>query len=285
MRYTNKDIEKINLVNGGIILKIYISADIEGITGVTSWSETEKDTADYGAFVTQMNREVKAVCEGALAAGVKEIWIKDAHDSGRNLDHNEFPLGTKLIRGWAGHPFSMVQGLDESFDAAIFVGYHSPGGTELNPLSHTMNAKDVKCIKINNEFASEFLIHAYAAATMGVPVIFVSGDKGLIEEVKNINEYISTLAVKEGIGASTISIHPEEALTGIKELVEKCLKENLDICKLTLPETFTVEIEYTNHSKAYKCSFYPGAVKVSPHILRFESKDYFEVLRMILFLT
>ena len=232
-----------------------------------------------------MNREVKAACEGALAAGVKEIWIKDAHDSGRNLDHNEFPIETKLIRGWAGHPFSMVQGLDESFDAAIFIGYHSAGGTELNPLAHSMNAHDVKYIKINDEYASEFLIHGYAAATKGVPVIFVSGDKGLTKEVKSINEHISTLAVKDGIGASTISIHPQEAVNNIKQLVENSLKENLNKCTLTLPEIFKVEIEYANHIKAYRLSFYPGVVQISPHILRFESTDYFEVLRMILFLT
>ena len=266
-------------------MKIYISADIEGITGVTSWSETEKNTSDYGAFETQMNKEVNAACEGALAAGADEIYIKDAHDSGRNLDHNELPIGTKLIRGWSGHPFSMVQGLDESFDAAIFIGYHSAGGTEFNPLSHSMNPKDVKYIKINDEYASEFLIHAYAAATMGVPVIFVSGDRGLTDEVKNINEYISTLAVKEGIGASSISIHPKQAIISIKEIVEKSLKENLEMCKLKLPEKFTVEIEYTSHSKAYRCSFYPGVVQVSPYILSFKSTDYFEVLRMISFLT
>lgn len=267
-------------------MKIYISADIEGITGVTSWSETEKSAADYGAFAIQMNKEVKAACEGAfLVPGVKEIWIKDAHDSGRNLDHNEFPLGTKLIRSWAGHPFSMVQGLDESFDAAIFIGYHSAGGTGFNPLSHSMNAKDVKYIKINGEYASEFLIHAYAATTMGVPVVFVSGDKGIIKEVNNVNKYISTLAVKEGIGASTISIHPRKAINDIKELVEKCLKDNLDFCNLVLPKKFAVEIEYASHSKAYRLSFYPGVEQISSHLLRFESTDYFEVLRMILFLT
>ena len=113
----------------------------------------------------------------------------------------------------------------------------------------------------------------------------MSGDKGLTEEVKNVNEYISTLAVKEGIGASTISIHPKQALYNIRELVEKCLKEDLDKCKLTLPEKFTVDIEYTNHSKAYRGSFYPGVVQISLCTLRFETPDYFEVLRMIVFLT
>jgi D-amino peptidase len=267
------------------ILKVYISADIEGVTGVTTWSETEKGEGDYKEFATQMNKEVKAACEGALAAGVKEIWIKDAHDSGRNLDHNELPIGTRLIRNWAGHPFCMVQGLDETFDAVLFIGYHSAGGREHNPLAHAMNADFVKSIKINGDYASEFLIHGYAAATLGVPVVFLSGDKGLTEEVKSINKNISTVPVKEGIGASTINIHPEEALVLIKEKVEESLKGNLEVCKLQLPNKFSVEIEYSNHTKAYKLSFYPGVIQVASNILKFETDDYFEVLRMLLFLT
>jgi D-amino peptidase len=266
-------------------MKVYISADIEGITGVTTWSETEKNDADYREFMVQMNKEVKAACEGALAAGAKEILIKDAHDSGRNLDQNELPIETKLIRSWAGHPFCMVQGLDESFDAALFIGYHSAGGREHNPLAHAMNAHDVKSIKINGEYASEFLIHGYAAATIGVPVVFVSGDKGLTDEVKMFNRNITTLAVKEGLGASTINIHPVEAVNKTKKSVEESLKGNLDNCKLVLPDKFVVEIEYINHAKAYRLSFYPGVVQISPHVLKFESTDFFEVLRMFLFLT
>jgi D-amino peptidase len=266
-------------------LKVYISADIEGITGVTTWSETEKGHGDYKEFAVQMNKEVKAACEGALSAGAKEIWIQDAHDSGRNLDHNEFPIGTKLIRNWAGHPFCMVQGLDKTFDAVLFIGYHSAGGREHNPLAHAMNASFVKAIKINGEYASEFLIHGYAAATMGVPVVFLSGDKGIAEEAEKINKNITTVAVKEGLGASTINIHPEEAIEAIKKRVEESLKKNLEACKLELPHKFTVEIEYKNHAKAYKLSFYPGVQQVSSHILKFETTEYFEVLRMLMFLT
>ena len=266
-------------------MKIYISADIEGVTGVTTWSETEKGKEEYREFAAQMNREVKAACEGALCAGAKEIWIQDAHDSGRNLDHNEFPIETKLIRNWAGHPFCMVQGLDKSFDAVIFIGYHSAGGSEHNPLAHAMNADFVKNIKINGEYASEFLIHGYAAATLGVPVVFLSGDKGLTEEVNRINKNITTVAVKEGVGASTINIHPQKALELIKKMVEESLKENLQDCLLQLPEKFFVEIEYRDHQKANKLSFYPGVKRISPNVLSYETRGYFEVLRMLLFLT
>ncbi len=266
-------------------MKVYISADIEGITGVTSWSETDKNNPDYSIFVKQMEREVNAACKGALEAGAKEIWVKDAHESARNIDPDCIPMNVKLIRGWAGHPFSMVQGLDNSFDALIFIGYHSGGGSEHNPLSHTMNSSDVNYIKINGEYASEFLLHSYAAATLGVPVVFVSGDKGLCDEVKKVNKNISTLAVKEGIGNSTISIHNDLATQLTKEKIAQALKGDLSLCKINVPDTFEVEISYSSHVKAYKASFYPGMEKISPNKVLFKTKDFFEVLRMILFVV
>lgn len=266
-------------------MKIYISADIEGTTGITNWDETEKSKADYSRFQEQMNREVKAACEGAIKAGANEIWINDAHDSGRNLNPSLFPKNTKIIRGWAGHPFSMVQELDNTFDAVLFTGYHSHGGSNNNPLAHTMNPYDVDYIKINGEYASEFTLHSYAAAYVRVPSVFISGDKGLCEDVRNFNENIRTVAVNEGVGASTISIHPDLAVEKIEREVEEALKGDLSLCKIELPEEFHLEIGYVSHTKAYRFSFYPGAKLVSPKVISFTSKDYFEVLRTVLFLT
>lgn len=274
-----------NYFIGGVDMKVYISADIEGITGVTSWSETEKGNADYPVFVKQMEKEVCAACRGALKAGAEEICIKDAHDSGRNIDPAVLPRDVKLIRGWSGHPFSMVQELDESFDALMFIGYHSRGGSNHNPLSHTMNCENVNYIKINDRYASEFLIHAYAAATVNVPVVFVSGDEGLCDEIEEVNEKISTLAVKKGIGNSTISINNDLANELTEKKVEEALKGDLNLCKIQLPDSFEVEISYTKHIRAYKASFYPGMKQISPTNVLFKTQDYFEVLRMISFVV
>ncbi|MCT4563414.1 MAG: M55 family metallopeptidase [Maledivibacter sp.] len=266
-------------------MKVYISADIEGITGVTTWSETEKGNGDYNPFVKQMEKEVCAACRGAVNAGAEEIWVKDAHDSGRNIDPAILPRNVKLIRGWSGHPFSMVQELDESFDALIFVGYHSCGGSKHNPLSHTMNCENVNYIKINDRYASEFLLHAYAAATVNVPVVFVSGDEGLCDEISEVNEKISTLAVKKGIGNSTISINTDLANELTEKKVKEALMGKLDLCNIKLPDSFKVEISYANHIRAYKASFYPGMKQISPTNVLFETNDYFEVLRMISFVV
>lgn len=264
-------------------MKIYISADIEGVTGVTHWDETEKSEADYKEFAHQMTLEVKAACEGAIKAGAEEIWVKDAHDSGRNIDHNLLPKNTKLIRGWSGHMFSMVQELDESFDALIFIGYHSAGGTDDNPLSHTMNT-NIDYMKLNGEYLSEFLIHSYIAAYLNVPVVFLSGDLGLCTEVKKVNENIVTVAVKEGRGNSTISIHPQLALELIKDGVEESLKKDFSLYKIELPKEFDLEIKYKQHADALRALNYKGVEAVDPMRVRYKSKDLIEIIRATRFL-
>jgi D-amino peptidase len=264
-------------------MKVFISADIEGVTGCTVWDETEKGKDGYEAFAAQMTREVNAACEGANIAGAEEIIVKDAHDSGRNIDHSKLPRNTKLVRGWSGGLFSMVQEIDDSFDALIYIGYHSAASTDTNPLSHTMSLS-VDYVKINGMIASEFLIHSYIAAYLKVPVIFLSGDKGLCEEAKKLNKNIEVVAVKEGKGNSTINIHPDLALDLIKDGVKNALGRDISDCIIDLPNEFNVEIRYKQHKDAYKASFYPGIVKTDENTIQFKSEDYIEVLKMMNFL-
>jgi D-amino peptidase len=266
-------------------MKIYISADIEGVTGITHWDETEKSKSDYQKFAQQMTDEVKAACEGAVNAGVEEIWIKDAHDSGRNIIAVDLPEIIKLVRGWSEHPYLMVQELDESFDALLMIGYHSFGGSSSNPLSHTLSSSTLNYIKLNGEFASEFLIHSYAAANMEVPVVFLSGDEGICKEANTLNQNIKTIAVNKGVGNSVISIHPQLATKKIKEGVEFVLKGDINKCKVKLPDHFKIELSFRNHGRAYKASFYPKMKQLSSTNVVFESDDYFEVLRMLLFVV
>lgn len=265
-------------------MKIYISADIEGITGVTSWSETDKSSSDYGAFAAQMTKEVKAACEAAFEAGAKEIYAKDAHDSARNINFNDLPEYVTLQRGWADEPMCMMSGLDSSFDAALFIGYHSRGGSADSPLAHTLST-NINYIKINGLYASEFLINAYAAALHSVPVVFVSGDKGLIRDVNETNSYISTLSVKEGLGSCTVSLHPEKAIKEIKRQISDILKSDYSLCKITLPDSFYVEIAYQKAQTAKRNSFYPDAQLIAPKIITYSTRDYFEVLRFLHFVA
>jgi D-amino peptidase len=263
-------------------MKIYISADIEGVAGIVHWDEATRWKPDYPPFSNEMLREVQAACEGANLVNTEEIWIKDAHGVGRNLDFSNLPENVKLIRSFSGHPFSMMQELDDTFDAVLMIGYHSYAGSDMNPLAHTLET-DLSYVKINGEYASEFLINAYTASLLGVPVVFVSGDEGICENVKAINENIRTVPVGKGIGNSVISNHPNVVFKQITQMVGDSLKNDTNSCKIDLPAEFKVELGFVEHAKAYKASFYPGMKKVGAATLLFETKEYFEVLRMLNF--
>jgi D-amino peptidase len=264
-------------------MKVYVSADIEGVCGITAWEEARKASADYGEFRRQMNAEVAAACEGALAAGATAITVKDAHGSARNLHASQLPAPTQLIRGWSGHPFGMVQNLDESFDAALFVGYHARAGGGGNPLAHTQSSMFLAEVRLNGKPASEYRVHALAAALVGVPVAFVSGDRTLCDEVEAASPGTTTFATKWGEGPSQQSLHPDVAVDGIRAAVEQALGGDLAAARLEVPSQFQLELRYKDHTRAYAKSFYPGAKLADPHTVSLEATDYFEVLRMLMF--
>jgi D-amino peptidase len=263
-------------------MKIFISADIEGVAGITHSDEASKSKPEYQEHRIAMTREVVAACEGAFSAGAKEIVIKDAHGSGRNLIIEEMPSRTRLVRGWSGHPFRMMQELDETFDAAMMVGYHAKAGDDSNPLAHTFTGR-LYALEINGERASEFLVNTYTAATVDVPVVFVSGDEGICGEVRSFNENIVTTPVSKGMGSSSVSLAPVDARNRIRSGVEDALEANFDRCRVTLPDHFDVALTFRNHADAYRASFYPGMTQEDARTVRFESTEFDDVMRMLLF--
>lgn len=180
-------------------MKIFISADMEGCAGVVSWPETELNSPEHERAAREMTLEVKTVCETLFENGVSEVTVKDAHASGKNILYDELPKGVKIVRSWTGGPLSMVQGLDETYDGVIFIGYHSAASMDGSPLSHTMNP-DIGKITLNGMVCSEYLLHTYASADLGVPVIMLSGDRMICEWAEWFNSSISIAPLKEGIG-------------------------------------------------------------------------------------
>lgn len=264
-------------------MKVFISADIEGVAGITAPDEANPEHRDTRYFQEQMTLEVKAACEGAVAAGAKEILVKDAHWTGRNVNPRALPREAKILRGWTGHPFSMMAELDQTFAASLMVGYHARAGSAGNPLAHTMSGRVVAMMRINEQPASEFLLNTLTSTMVGVPVVFLSGDEALCAEVKAYNSHIATVAALKGIGQGTISPHPDLVVQAIREGVEAALRKDQKKAMRPLPERFSVELDYKQPREAYGKSFYPGAKLVGDFTVRYESRDYFDILRMIQF--
>jgi D-amino peptidase len=151
-----------------LVRRVFISVDIEGVTGQTHGDEANKSHRDYAEFAQRMTAECVAACEGAIKAGATEIWVKDAHGSGRNILQEQLPPECTLVRGWSGHPYAMVQELDDTFDAVLMVGYHGPASDPQNPLSHTYSGK-WNHITLNDQLCPEYWLYAHCAALEGVP--------------------------------------------------------------------------------------------------------------------
>lgn len=265
-------------------MKLYLSVDMEGVTGVTAWEDVRKGTADHSYFRQQMTQEVNTICETALNNGASEILVKDAHATARNLLMDELPRGVKLFSGWARDPYVMMSGLDKSFDAVMFSGYHAGAYFNDNPLAHTMSSETLFYFKINGQYASEFVLNAYIAAYHGVPVIGIVGDEGVCRQAQEYIPNIVTMPVKRGDGNGVISLGKEDALDLIRQGTEKALSSDYSKCLLTLPQHFQCEICFRNHVLAHRASFYKGVKLVDPHTVAYEADDFYEVLRTYFFI-
>ncbi len=264
-------------------MKIFISADIEGTAGIAHWDEADRTHPDWAEFRALMTSEVVAACDGARAAGATEVVIKDAHDSGRNLILDRLPDYARIVRGWSGHPDSMMFGIDEGFAAAIYTGYHSKAGSEANPLAHTSNLR-ISRLLLNGEVASEFTFNALCASRYGVPSIFISGDEEICTEASGMVPGLVAVRTLDGKGCASTSISPAWSRRLIREGVATALSGDFSQALPTLADKYEVVVEFNNPTDAYRASWYPGARLHGPRGVVFEHKELNEILRALVFL-
>jgi D-amino peptidase len=267
-----------NVVEAEKALKVFISIDMEGVTGVANWEDVERDGKDYPIFREIMTREANAAVEGAAAAGAREIWVRDSHGTGRNILPEMLDRRAILVREWSGGPKSMMEGIDESFDAAIFVGYHAKAGTPNSLLEHTSSGK-VTDFSVNGMSMPEAGYNALIAGLYGVPVVFVAGDLTLCEQITALLGDIETVAVKHGIGAAEVSPHPEVTREMINAGVEKALLRLGDFKPYRLDTPYTLVVKLKDEEMVQKGSHYPGVTRTGEWELTFTSDDFLEIMK------
>ena len=255
-------------------MKVFISADIEGITGVTNWDETLPGHMNYERARNQMNLEVASACRAALELGY-EVVVKDGHDSALNLDGDKLPRGVQLISGWMTSPDSMMAGLDNTFDAALYIGYHSPEGSNTSSLAHTIEHELFNWIKLNDELASEYTLNKLTADSYGVPSVFISGDRGICDIARNEDENIVSVATKECTGNATWNMHPEDAVDAIYFEVKRALQKDIKVPELK--DMYKITINFKEHSKARRAAFYPGAIQIDSNTVEYVAKTPWEM--------
>jgi D-amino peptidase len=258
-------------------MKVFISVDMEGITGIVNWEEVSQSGKDYDYFRRMMSKEANAAVEGAIAAGATEIIVRDAHDSGRNILPDLLNEKAKLIRDWSGGPKGMMEGIDESFSAAIFIGYHAKAGTPNALLEHTSSGT-VTDFSINGVSMPEAGYNALIAGSYGVPVVFVAGDKALCDQAKTLFAPLEMVPVKEGIGSAAVCIHPDVAHARIRTGVEKALRNLKSAKPYTLEAPYTLVMKLKNEEQIHRGSFYPGARRTGEWELTYQTDNMLDLM-------
>jgi D-amino peptidase len=177
-------------------MKILIATDMEGITGVTTWDHVTPGHAEYARFRRLMTQDVNAAIRGVMDAGADEILIADGHWNGSNILVEELDSRARLNTG-SPSPFSMMQGIDESVDGVMFVGYHARNGTPNAILDHTWSSKTVANVWLNDILTGEYGLNGAVAGHFGVPVIMVSGDQTACAQVAELLGDMEMAVVKQ----------------------------------------------------------------------------------------
>jgi len=263
-------------------LKVFISVDMEGISGIVHGDQTTPGTAEYANGCAWMVADVNAAVEGALAAGATEVVVNDSHGSMRNINPAQLDPRAILISG-TPKPLSMMQGIDASFAACLLIGYHAKAGTADAILDHTISGSVVRAVRVNGVELPELGLNAAIAGYYGVPVVLVSGDTAVCRQAGEIlGKDVVTVAVKEAFGRMAAKLVPmpearQKLKAGAKEALGKAASARP--YKLTAPHKF--ELEYHVSAQADMGAMIPGVKRVDARTLGFTADDYIQGFRTL----
>lgn len=247
-------------------MKVLISADMEGATGVTC-----ADDVRPGAPAWQMCRQflvgdVNAAIRGFFDAGASEVIVNEAHAAMRNLVLEQVDPRVDVIVG-SDKPFGMMEGIDRGIDAVALVGYHAAAG-EPGILSHTYLAGGLVSVRLNGDLGSEGRMSALLAAEEGVPVILVTGDDVACADAADYAPDAVRVIVKTAIGRFAAACHPPSMTSlAIRDGAASALAELPR--PASSPKSFTYEIEFVGTNAAAVASLIPGVDRITPRSVRF----------------
>lgn len=266
-------------------LKVYISADMEGVVGVVTGDQLGPGGFEYPRFRQFMTNEVNAAIEAAREMGATEIVVSDSHGNGENLLMEALPPDVELIRSWP-RPLMMMEGIDETFDAAIFIGYHASTTNPQGVRAHTISSANLTAVRINGVEMLEASINAAIAGDFGVPVVMISGDDVVVEEARRVIGDMEGAVVKHALGFhSARTIMPEASYALIRERVRAALGRLGDFEPYRMEGPVELEISFKNYMPAEVMAYLPNVERVDAHTIRFVGRDMGEVSRFIEFTT
>lgn len=253
-------------------LKVFISVDMEGLAGVVTGGNVNPTNPDYPHFRAIMAGETNAAIDGAFRAGATYVVVRDSHGTKENLLPGDVDPRARLLRGVSTGPKNMMEGIDSTFDAVVFVGYHAKAGTPNAILEHTSTGNVVD-FSINGVSLPEGGYNALVAGLYRVPVVFVAGDRAVVEQLRGLLGPIDGVAVKEETSDASLGLSPKQAQDQIRAGVERGIRNRARAKLYALPGPYTMVLKVKQERPLY-----PGAQRVQAGEFTFSSASLFEIL-------
>jgi D-amino peptidase len=266
-------------------MKIYISADMEGVVGVVTGEQLGPQGFEYNRFREFMTAEVSAAIQAAFEAGATEIVVSDSHGNGQNLLIERLPKNVTVVRSWP-RPLMMMQGVDETFDGAIFIGYHTSTNNTAGVRAHTISSARLADVRLNGVSMPEAGINAAIAGHFNVPVIMVSGDDAVVKEVSELLGDVEGAVVKWAYGFhSARTLTPEMAYEVIREKVKKAMGRIKDFKPYKIKDPVQLDVRFKSYRPSEMLSYLSIVERTDSHSIRFRGKDIVEVSKFLEFIT
>jgi D-amino peptidase len=264
-------------------MKIYISADMEGVVGAVTGEQLGPSGFEYERFRDFMTAEVNAAIDAAREAGATEILISDSHGNGQNILLEKLPDDVMVVRSWP-RPLMMMEGIDETFDGAIFLGYHASTTNTSGVRAHTMSSANLTAVRLNGIAMPEAGLNAAIAGHFGVPVIMISGDDAIVEEAQSLLGDVEGAVVKWALSFhSARTLMPEAAYEVIHEKVKAAIGRIGDFEPYRLEPPIELEVSLKHYRPVELLGYLPMVERVNSHTIRFVGQDMVEVAKFLEF--
>lgn len=266
-------------------IRVYISADLEGIAGVVTPDQLGPTGFEYGRAREWMTEEVLAAIAGARDAGATEIVVSDSHGNGESLLIDRLPDDVRVIRSWP-RPLMMMEGIDSTFDAAIFIGYHAATTNPRGVRAHTISSARLAAVRLNGTAMPESGINAAIAGHFGVPIVMISGDDAAVREA------IALIGPMEGAEVkSAISFHSANTLTPaaarrlIREKAKLGVERRNQLRPYVMTSPISLDVTFKSYRPAEMLAYLPIVERRDAHTVRYTAADMPAISKFIEFIT
>jgi D-amino peptidase len=266
-------------------LKVFISVDMEGVTGVVTSEQLGPEGFEYHRFREFMTAEALAAIQGAREGGATEFVVADSHGNMQNLLLERFPADVTVIRG-GNRPLSMMQGIDSTFAAAMFVGYHSATTNPRGVRAHTMSSATFAGVYLNGRAIAESSMNAALAGAVGVPVVLISGDDAAVEELRALLGDVEGAVVKRSVGFhAAASLTPEAGQALIRTRARAAIQRLRDFRPHRVEPPYVLDLVYKSYLPAEVMALLPGIERRDAHTIRYTARSIQELSRFLTFAT